>query len=79
MPINLIKGLLINTEEEPVIANTKKIEISSHLYFTCHFFSNLEKIKSVIFKSTKKIIALKIKVNAILYSFKNKEDNLKDE
>lgn len=51
MPKRVIIGLLTNTEEEPVTANTMKILIISHRYLTRHLFSSLLKQNKKNFNS----------------------------
>lgn len=79
IPSTFIIGLLTKTDEDPVIAKTRNILIISQRYLTSHFFSSFSKIKSVNFKSTKKIKILKaVFKNTDCFSIK-REDNLKAE
>ena len=79
IPKNFISGLLINTDEEPVIPNTKNILIISHLKRTIHFFSNFLKMNRVNFKSIKNRKALRNTLKTRFLSFIKILDNLNDE
>ena len=54
IPINLIMGREIKTEEVPVTANTIKTEIYSHLCAKPHFFSNFLNKNKINFNKIKK-------------------------
>lgn len=69
----------MKTDEDPVTANTIKMLMNSHLYFTFHLFSNFLKMNRTSFSNKKKIPTLKAKLKAIWESFKNIEDKRKAE
>lgn len=77
IPNSLIIGRPTKREDDPVIANTIKIRISSQRYVTFHFFSNFVKRNSINFKRIKNATSARAIFRTIWYSAINKLVNLK--